>query len=155
MVNDVADWPWSSYRAMINQAEPLKCLHVDWLLSQFGANRDQARLQYQNFVRTGIGLPPVWGALKNQIFLGDQTFVEKLQSQIQTKQSEMKEIPKVQRRSIGRPLSYYVETFSNTKEGMKQAYETGNYTMQQVEDAFAVHYSTVSRAVNNTKSKND
>ena len=154
MVNDVVDWPWSSYRAMINQAEPLKCLHVDWLLSQFGANREQALIQYQNFVRAGIGLPPVWEALKNQIFLGDQTFVEKLQSQIQAKPSELKEIPKAQRRSVGRSLSYYVESFSNTKEGMKQAYETGDYTMQQIADVFAVHYSTVSRAVNNSLAKN-
>lgn len=28
----------------------------------------------------------------------------------------------------------------------KKAYETGNYTMQQIADAFGVHYSTVSRA---------
>jgi len=29
------------------------------------------------------------------------------------------------------------------------AYQTGEYTMQQIADAFAVHYSTVSRAVKN------
>jgi predicted transcriptional regulator len=99
------------------------------LLSQFGANREQALIQYQ-------------------------TFVEKLQRQIQAKPSELKEIPKAQRRSVGRSFSYYVESFSNTKEGMKQAYETGHYTMQQIADAFAVHYSTVSRAVNNSLAKN-
>src|SRR5450759_4322091 len=37
MVNHAADWPWSSYRAMISQASPLRCLQVDWLLSQFGS----------------------------------------------------------------------------------------------------------------------
>lgn len=148
IVNDAADWPWSSYRAMIGQASPLRCLQVDWLLSQFGSGREQAIVRYQHFVRAGMGLPPVWKKLKNQIFLGEKVFVERLQSQIQAESGNLKEIPKAQRRPLGKPLSHYVETFSNAKEGMKKAYASGDYTMQQIADAFGVHYSTVSRAVN-------
>jgi putative transposase len=148
MVKDVADWPWSSYRATINQAPLLKCLQVDWLLSQFGLDREQAIVRYQNFVRAGIGLPPVWENLKNQIFLGEKVFVERLQNQIQAEWGDLKEIPKAQRRLLGKPLSYYAETFHNAKEGMKKAYASGDYTMQQIADTFGVHYSTVSRAVN-------
>jgi len=70
-VKDVADWPWSSYCATIIQAQPLPSLQVDGLLSQFGSNREQAIARYQNFVRAGMALPPVWEHLKNQIFLGD------------------------------------------------------------------------------------
>jgi len=33
------------------------------------------------------------------------------------------------------------------KRGMAEAYRTGDYTMQQIADAFGVHYATVSRAV--------
>jgi len=61
MVKDVADWPWSSYRATIGQAPPLRCLHLDWLLSQLGSEREQAIVRYQNFVRAGIGLPRPFG----------------------------------------------------------------------------------------------
>ncbi len=148
MIKDIEDWPWSSYQAMTFQAPPLKCLQIDWLLSQLSSDRDQAIVQYQNFVRAGIGLPPVWEKLKNQIFLGEKAFVEKLQSQIQIESGNLKEIPKVQRRSLGRPLSYYAETFPCPKDGMKNAYASGDYTLQQIADAFGVHYSTVSRAVN-------
>jgi hypothetical protein len=147
MVNDVADWPWSSYRATVAQAPPLKCLQVAWLLRQFGLNREQAIERYRDFVRAGVGLPPVWEGLRNQIFLGDKPFVEKLQRQIKAESQGLKEIPKVQRRPLGRPLSDYVETIPDTKEGIRKAYETGDYTMQQIADAFGVHYSTVSRAV--------
>ncbi len=70
MVSDAGDWPWSSYQAMISQAVELKCLKTDWLLSQFGTDRNKALIQYQNFVRSGVGLPPVWEGLNNQIFLG-------------------------------------------------------------------------------------
>lgn len=147
MVSDVADWAWSSYRAMIGQTPPLKCLQVNWLLQQFSSNRAQAIVQYQNFVRAGVGLPPVWDQLRNQIFLGDKPFVEKLQNQINAGSQDLKEIPKAQRRSLGRPLSHYIDTFTDAKQGMWMAYETGDYTMQQIADAFGVHYSTVSRAV--------
>ncbi|WP_238527270.1 transposase [Methylomonas methanica] len=147
MVNDVADWPWSSYRATVAQASPLECLQAAWLLRQFGSNRAQAMERYQDFVRAGVGLPPVWEGLRNQIFLGDKPFVEKLQRQINAESQDLKEIPKAQRRALGRPLSDYVETIPDTKQGITQAYESGDYTMQQIADAFGVHYSTVSRAV--------
>jgi REP-associated tyrosine transposase len=150
MVNDVADWPWSSYRAMMNQTAQLKCLEVNWLLSQFGSNKQHARVHYQDFVRAGIGLPPVWDKLNNQIFLGNHDFVATLQGQIKDEPNKLKEIPKAQRRPLGQPLKFYVEAFPDAKEGMRKAYETGDYTMQKIADAFGVHYSTVSRAINKT-----
>jgi len=154
MVNDVADLPWSNYLAEMNQAAPLKCLKVYWLLSQFGSDKERARVHYQNFVRAGIGLPPVWDKLHNQIFLGSQDFVDKMQSLIKVEPHKLNEIPKAQHKTLGKPLDYYVEALPNSKEGMKKAYETGDYTMQQIADAFGVHYSTVSRAVHKTSLKN-
>ena len=64
MVNDASDWPWSNYRATMNQVTPLICLEVDWLLSRFGSNKERACLHYRNFVRAGIGLPPIWDQLQ-------------------------------------------------------------------------------------------
>jgi putative transposase len=64
MVKDASDWPWSGYRAMIGQAARLIYrLQVDGLLSQFGSDREQAIARYRDFVRVGIGLPPVWEEL--------------------------------------------------------------------------------------------
>jgi len=148
IVKDAVAWPWSSYQATIGQTLPIRCLHVDWLLSQFGSNRLEASFRYQDFVRDGIGLPPVWETLKSQVFLGETAFVERLQKQIQVLSGDLKEIPKAQRRPPGKPLSYYVESFPHPKEGIKKAYESGDYTLQQIADAFHIHYSTVSRAVN-------
>ena len=147
MVKDVGDWPWSSYQGMIGQATVLECLQTDWLLAQFGSEKSQAIIGYQNFVRSGVGLPPVWEGLNNQIFLGNKDFVESMQSRIKTGTNNLKEIPRAQRRSLGQPLSYYVEKFPTAKEGMRKAFKTGDYTMQQIAAAFGVHYSTVSRAV--------
>jgi REP element-mobilizing transposase RayT len=42
MVADAAQWPWSSYSAMVVQAEPPKWLNTAWLLGQFGRTRGEA-----------------------------------------------------------------------------------------------------------------
>lgn len=147
MQSDVENWPWSSYLATVNKATPIKSLQADWLLGQFGRNRNRAIIQYANFVREGFGLPPVWEALNSQIFLGDNEFVKKMQNQIQAKPEELKEIPRAQRRAIAHPLEYYVNTFESAKEGMSKAYKAGDFTLQQIAQAYGVHYSTVSRAV--------
>jgi len=99
-------------------------------------------------------LLPVWDKLHNQIFLGSQDFVDKMQSLIKVEPNKLKEIPKAQHRPLGKPLDYFVEAFQNSKEGMRKAYEAGDYTMQQIADAFGVHYSTVSRAAHKTSLKN-
>ena len=41
-----------------------------------------------------------------------------------------------------------LRTLLRTKQGMAAAYATSDYTLQAVADAFDVHYSTVSRAIN-------
>lgn len=46
------DWPWSSYRAMIDLAPP-GFLAVDETLSHFGADRERARARFRAFVLDG------------------------------------------------------------------------------------------------------
>ena len=78
MVNDVVDWPWSSYAAMLGNTAPPEWLEIDWLLGHFGQSRKQAIDAYINFVRAGIGLAPIWRDLKHQIFLGHDDFIDAL-----------------------------------------------------------------------------
>ena len=152
MVKKVADWPWSSYRAMIGEAVAPPWLQTDWLLAQFSRQRNRARLAYQDFVREGVGLPSVWDDLKGQIFLGSDDFVTALQSSLANPQ-QLAEIPRAQRRPIARPLSEYVaESAANKSHAMAQAYLSGDHTMKAIADAFGVHYATVSRAVKATES---
>jgi REP element-mobilizing transposase RayT len=66
-VNDIADWKWSNYSAMIGKELLPEWLETDWLLSQFGASKNEAIIAYKNFVREGIGLPPIWECILNQL----------------------------------------------------------------------------------------
>jgi len=38
MVADAADWPWSSYGAMVGSTGRPKWLQTDWILGSSGAN---------------------------------------------------------------------------------------------------------------------
>jgi hypothetical protein len=67
------------------------------------------------------------------------------------KRSEALEVPRAQCRPQARLLSHYVSTYADRKEGMAQAYASGDYTLAQVAKAFGVHYATVSRAVSRKK----
>jgi len=57
MVKKLEDWPWSSYLATINAVSVPEWLDVNWLLGQFGKQRQQAIRVYVRFVMEGKGLP--------------------------------------------------------------------------------------------------
>lgn len=149
MVNNIEDWEWSSYSAMIGKELLPEWLETDWLLSQFGSSKKEAIIAYKNFVREGIGLPPIWDGLKYQMYLGEDSFIEKIQKINKSFENgqDLKEVPRLQRRSITKALEWYEKTYESRKDAMAQAYFSGNYTMKEISSWFKVHYSTVSRAV--------
>jgi hypothetical protein len=146
MVSAVADWPWSSFRAMVGLEERPPWLEINWMLGQFGNDRQQAQQQYSAFVYAGVGQTSVWESLRHQIFLGSATFAEHMMG-IKRQPETLQEIPRAQRRPSAKPLAHFAEAFADRREGMARAFQTGVYTMKEVADYFGVHYSTVSRAV--------
>ena len=146
MVKDTAEWPWSSYRTMIGMASPPPWLKTDWLLGQFGTDRQQAIARYVDFVRAGVGLPTLWDKLHNQIYLGSEQFVQRMQKEIESLQA-LQEVPRAQRRPVAKPLDYYARQSPDPFLGMALAYLSGDYTMKAIANHFGVHYTTVSRAV--------
>jgi len=149
MVNDVLDWQWSSYAAMLGETITPEWLETDWVLNHFGRSRVLAVEAYIDFVRQGIGLAPIWGELKHQMYLGGDAFIDGVKKQIivDDKDSDLKEVSRMQRRAIARPLEWYQTTSATRDEGIVKAYRSGDYMMQEIAKCFGVHYSTVSRVV--------
>ncbi len=146
MVNDVVDWPWSSYQAMIGQQEAQVWLEMVWILRQFGVQKKRAIAKYMDFVRDGVGLPSLWENLSHQIYLGDEVFVKRLQKKIDNG-VDLSEVPRTQRRPRAKSLQYYQSTYTDRDKGILEAYYSGGYTMKDIANHFSVHYSTVSRAI--------
>lgn len=145
MVNDVADWQWSSYSAMLGIQPAPQWLQTDGILSQFAPQRSRVISLYIDFVRAGVGLPSLWEQLSSQVFLGSDTFLEQMQTM--ANKTAIGEIPRSQRRPVAKPLDYYQTRHQDPQTAMAAAYATGDYTLQAIATHFGVHYATVSRAV--------
>ena len=103
-------------------------------------------------MQQGKGQPSPWQELKNQIYLGDDQFVEDMQCKLNHEQS-LKDIPKKQKQAPVKPLAYFVKRGQNRDESMAQAYLSGHYSLEQVGEHFGVSYATVSRAVKKTEGR--
>ena len=152
MVRSAREWPWSSYRAMVGQIKNPAFLEVNWVLSAFGKRKKNAITAYKKFIAEGKNQPSPWSELRNQIYLGGESFVEKMQSIIDS-DKELSEIPLSQRRPVPKELDYYKLKFSDRNIAIVNAYKSGGYTLKEIGDYFDLHYSTVSGILRNHKSK--
>ena len=144
MVRAAKDWPWSSYRATADMADRPDWLTTDVILAQFGQRRGQVVTAYRGSVAEGKNQPSPWAKLKNQIYLGSDTFIEKMQRKMETAQ-DLSEVPAVQRRKPAKPLEYYAKKHADRDKAIAQAYASGAYGMKEIGDHFGLHYSRVSR----------
>ena len=146
LIKKMNQWRWSSYLAMIGNVPAPTWLETDWLLRHFGRQRKRARAKYAEFVRAGMGLPSIWENLQHQIFLGGETYVNKLQKKIVDK-ADLDDIPDLQKRAIPKPLRYYQNKYKDERIAIKEAYLSGGYTLKEIGEYFGKHYTTVSRII--------
>ncbi|MEW8692871.1 MAG: transposase, partial [Candidatus Thiodiazotropha endolucinida] len=121
MVRSAREWPWSSYRSTAGQVQSPPWLNCDWLLSAFSRRRDEAIKGYREFVSAGKNQPSPWEALKNQVFLGDEGFVEGLQMGLDAG-VDLSEVPLSQRRSIPKSLDKYEEEGAKRNDAIVAAH---------------------------------
>jgi REP element-mobilizing transposase RayT len=131
-------WAWSSYRAVMGQAVPMKRLAVDATLSMFSTDCAAARRQFARFVRQGIGkeAPPD----RQQLYVGSDQFVERMMSRAPSAPAE---VPRRQR--AARSLTSYARDADDRDSAIRAAYATGAYTLKAIGEHFGLHYATVSR----------
>jgi len=154
MVRTAEEWPWSSYRATAGYDEGEACLTTEWVLAGFAETKNLAQQRYRDFVAAGRGQPSPWQKLKNQIFLGDENFVNEMQCKLNPEQS-LKDIPRKQKQAPVKPLSFYAEKYKTRGQSLAQAYLSGHYTLAQVGEHFGVSYATVSRAVKHAEGRSE
>jgi len=94
MVESAEQWEWSSYRMTAGLASSPDWFDREWILGCFAKNEKKAIKSYMQFVADGVQQPSPWSMLKNQIYLGSDDFIEKVQSNISGK--SLSEIPKIQ-----------------------------------------------------------
>ena len=140
-------WIWSSYRASVGLVPAEPFLAVDGLLAQFAKHRSVAQTRYARFVSEGIQAPSPWQSLKGQVFLGDEQFVERMQTRLDKGQRRDVQIPVAHRRAPAPSLAQIEKQTSDRKLAFVRAHATGAYSYQQIAEHFGVHFTTVGRIV--------
>ena len=148
MVDQAEDWTWSSYLAMQGKAKKPNWLETHWILGQFSHKRAKAIELYINFVREGVGLPSIWNGLRKQIYMGSDQFIDAMLQAIAQDKKIIEEVPRIQRRSQPKSLDDYASQTDNRNEAIRAAFNSGGYTMKELGEYFKLHYTSVSRIVN-------
>ncbi|WP_428355720.1 transposase [Methyloprofundus sp.] len=143
LIRNIEDWPWSNYLAFIGHTKVQEWLTSDWVLSQFGRTKKRARENYQRFVLEGVGQKlDIWSGLKGQIYLGDDSFVSKMQNKIENSRSDWS-IPKKQKRPIALSLLQIEAQYVDRNVAIVTAYNTGAYSQREIGEHFGLHPSSV------------
>lgn len=150
MVDSPSEWPWSSWHSTMGLMVSPPWLATAQILLMFSKYQKEARKQYEQFVMKGKGVSP-WKALTNQIFLGDENFVNTHLSLLKEQEGDLKEVPKKQRRSKALSLQHYATHSDTRNEAIIKAYQSGGYTLKEVGEYFNLHYSRVSKIVAKSK----
>jgi len=146
MVRVAKEWKWSSYRSTAGFIDREKWLTTDWVLSAFSQRKIEAMQQYRTFVSQGLRRPKPWEDLKNQIYLGDEEFVDEMLGKVSVNM-DLSEIPSSQKRRIAKPLEFYERKNSDRNMAIAKSYESGAYSLKVIGEYYNLHYSTVSRIV--------
>ena len=152
MVDSAAQWPWSSYRQTIGLENRQAFLNVEYVLSHFSRSPRQAVQLYSKFVSQGRSHPSPWKALKNQIFLGSDDFVEAMQSHIDDN-GLLDEIPYQQKSRKPHTIDYYFTSEESRNECVVNAFTNGGYSMKEIGNYLNLHNSTISKIIKRSRFK--
>lgn len=145
MVRSARDWSWSSYCATAGYDQVPPYLAVDWILSQFGPERERAIRAYRRFVQGGRGVS-VWDDLQAGWLLGSDRFVDEIRPLLREKPPD----PEYRKRErlLARPsldeLFTNVTDKATRDERIHEAVRVHCYTLKEVGEHVGLLYSTVS-----------
>ena len=99
MVSSPAEYLWSSYGAFIGQQDTPQFLETNWLLTNFGKNKKQARRSYQDFVEKvdAKSLENPSDQVSEGFLLGDGNFIKWVKETFLSGRNDEKEIPQLKK----------------------------------------------------------
>ena len=86
------------------------------------------------------------GEVRNQIYLGDEEFVEDMQARVE-QDIDLSEVPSAQRRRLAAPIVDYLNRAATRNEGIYLAFRSGSYSMKEIAGEVKLHYSSVSKII--------
>lgn len=146
-------WAWSSYRAHAGLAATPAWLDSDGLHSYLlgrpvrsAADRRRAADRYARLVAAAPSRRLWDSALRQQIYLGDENFVERMQMMADPRNSTEQDIPRVQRRKV-RSLKQWLDSCETRGEAVYRAHTQSALSMTAIAQELGLSVSRVSRLI--------
>jgi putative transposase len=156
IASDPLAWPWSSYAAHVGQTPTPPWLDSDGLHSfMLGravagpADSRSAALAYARHVADGVGRSLWETALRQQVYLGDEDFVEKMQRRADPSgkdAAKSREIPKTQRLAP-RTFQQCLAAAPTREAALLVAYRNHGITMTALAAELGLSVSRISRLI--------
>jgi putative transposase len=154
MVRAPENWPWSSYLAHVGAVPAPQWLDCEGLHGYLlghaprgTSDRRRAANRYAALVGEGRRVDLWSRGLRQQIYLGDEHFVERMQALMNPKQGEDRELPRAQRRPPTQGLEHWLNACATREEALWRAHTEGGLTMSAIADQLSLSVSRVSRLI--------
>ena len=151
VVDEPGDWPWSSYLAHSGQTIAPAWLDTPaiwgYLLgsgAKNAADAKQAADMYKALVAAGKDVKLWDEALRQQVFLGDEHFVQRMQDLASNARISTKETPKTQR-AAPRTVAQWLEICASREEAIVKSHRESRLSMTAIGQALGLSVSRVSR----------
>jgi hypothetical protein len=148
-----AEWPWSSYAAHVGAETAEDWLDVNTLHRMLlqreplgTADRRRAATRYAALVNDSSAMSPWAGGLRQQVFLGDEAFVERTLAHASPKALRSADIPRAQRKAPC-SLAAFKTLHGDRDRALHAAYTQGGMTMTSLATESGLSVSRVSRIV--------
>ena len=153
IVTHPEEWWWSSYRCNAGDQQPPEWMdtsmvhgHLLGSAIETAAQGKRAARAYERLVASAHD-SALWAhGLKQQIYLGDASFVSRMQTMAQEDRLNAVDIPKGQRHAT-RALGEWLRDATSREDGMFNAFVLGGYTMTAIAEAVGLSVSRVSRLI--------
>lgn len=153
LVAHPGEWFWSSYRCNAGQQHAPAWMdtsmvqgHLLGSAIETAAHRKRAARAYERLVASAHDKALWPHGLKQQIYLGDDSFVSRMQTMARQDRLKAVDIPKAQRNRT-RDLVDWLRDASSREEGMFNAFALGGHTMTAIGEAVGLSVSRVSRVI--------
>lgn len=157
LADDVAGWPWSSYRSHAGLAPTPAWLDTQGLHAYVlgetpttARHHKEAARRYANLVGKDLKAhheSDLWArGLRRQIYLGDDAFVERMQAQAKALRLSSSSVSK-QQRLKPREIAGWIASAGSRDQGIFDAFTQGGHSMTAIAKATGLSVSRVSRVI--------
>jgi len=144
------NYRWSSHRATAAMIKTPPWLTTDAVLGYFGKRKAEAERKYREYVKEGVGEASPLAERAYQVLLGSPGFISEMQPVLSGEKMAKRGPKPARRRRSLQALFKNIEnkTRAERNELIRRAHIDYNYTLMEIGEHLGIHYTTVSKVVN-------